>query len=70
MLRFGSGMVRFGSTNFWSNAPVMLKQATLYKISDRIWFGSGPFLGEHISDVGSDMDPGRSVRISGQFCQV
>ena len=46
-----SGRVDFGSTNFWSNTLVTPKQATLWKISGRVWFGSG-------------MGPGRSVRVS------
>ena len=40
---YGSGRVDFGSTNFWLNTLVTPKQATLWKISGRVWFGSGQF---------------------------
>ena len=79
--RFGLGRVWFGSGRFRVN-QFLAKHARHAKTSNfmekfgsgMVRFGlirvSGPLSDEHISDVGSNMGPGHSVRVSGQVCQV
>ena len=74
--RFGLGRVWFGSGRFRVN-QFLVKYARHTKTSNfaenfgsgMVWVGSirvsGPLSGEHISGVGSSMDPGHSVRVSG-----
>jgi len=66
-LRFGFelGRVISGVGNFGSryNSGFIQLRIGLLRV-----FGSKSV--HHISGVGSDMDPGRSLRVSGQFCQV
>ena len=79
--RFDLGRVWFGSGRVWVNQFLIkynrhAKRSNFVKNfgSGMVRFGSirisGPLSGEHISSVGSGMGPGRSVRVSGQFCQV
>ena len=73
---FGSGRIWFGSSRFRVN-QFLVKYGCHAKTSNfvenfgsgmvrvgSIWV-SGPLSGEHISGVGSGMDPDRSVQISG-----
>ena len=78
---FGLGRLWFGSGRFRVN-QFAIKYARNGKTStfienfgpDMVRFGSirvsGPLSGESISGIESDMGPGHSVQVSGQFCQI
>ena len=75
-MNFGSGRLRVNRFLVQHNCYAKISNFAENFGLDMVRFGSiwvlGPFLGEHISGVGSGMGPGHSVRLlgPGQFCPV